>query len=251
MVAKKRGTLWRGWCKCVPLTAQPVFFHHQSPLSSAQKAFFNVILFTKFSGCYLSVLLVFVFLSFAANMSDIFLFPLSLRLSLSDEGRDLLSCLIVWACFRVCSPLPTTPLLPACLSACLAVPPYHTSAQTTKTLFAASERVPACPGIPTSGENSLPHCYALIACQVPFLFWSLVFLPLFSLIFSLCLFHGSLLCWQHLLCLFTLLSCPGSLNSLFLSFFFFNLVDFHELCRQFFAVLSLTWPQHTHRTRSH
>lgn len=164
----------------MPLT---VFFRHQSPLSSAQEAFFNVILFTKFSSCYLCLLFFFLFLSFAANMSDIFLFH-HVFLSLSDEGRDLLSCLIVWAGFRVCSPLPTAPLLPACLSACLAAPPHHTSAQTTKTLFAASERVPACPGIPTSGENSLPHCYALIACQVPFLFCSLVFLPLFFPSFS-------------------------------------------------------------------
>lgn len=130
--------------------------------------------------------------------------PLSPYLSVSDEGMDLLSCLTVWAGLRVCSPSPLLvllpPSLPPCLSACLAELPHHTSAQTTKTPFAASERVPACPGIPTGGENSLPHCYALIGCQVPFLFCSLVFLPPFSLIFSLCLFHSPLLCWQHPLC---------------------------------------------------
>lgn len=78
------------------------------------------------------------------------------------------------------SPSPSSSSLLLCLSACLAVLPLYTSAQTTKPPFAASERVPACPGIPTSGENSLPHCYALMACQVPFLFCSLVFLPFFS-----------------------------------------------------------------------
>lgn len=99
---------------------------------------------------------------------------------------------------------------------------HHTSAQTTKTPFAASERVPACPGIPSSGENSLPHCYALIACQVPFLFCAVVFLPLFFLIFALCLFHGTFLCWQPF-CIFTLHSCPGFFNGRFLSFLLFFL----------------------------
>lgn len=117
------------------------------------------------------------------------------------------------------SPSSSSSSLLLCLSACLAVLLLYTSAQTTKPPFAVSERVPACPGIPTSGENSLPHCYALMACQVPFLFCSLVFLPLFfsPLIFSLCLFHGSFLCWHHPLCVFTLHSCPGSFNGLFLS----------------------------------
>lgn len=121
-----------------------------------------------------------------------------------DEGRDLLSCLSVWAGFRVCSP---HSLLPHCLSACLAALPRNTSAAlTTKTPFADSESVPACPGIPTGGENSLPHCYTLIACQVPFPVCSLVIFPPLFPIFSLCLFHSSFLCWQH-----TLSSCPGSL----------------------------------------
>lgn len=115
---------------------------------------------TRFSSCYLSMLF---FLFESANMSETSLLPLSPGLSVSDEGRDLLSYLTVWAILRVFSPtLP--PSFSPCLLACLAVPPHHTSAQTTKTLFAASERVPACPSIPTSGEDSLPHCYALIAC---------------------------------------------------------------------------------------
>lgn len=125
---------------------------------------------------------------------------------------------------------------PPSLSACLAVPPHHTSTQTIKTPFAASERVPACPSIPTSGEDSLPHCYALIACQVPFLFCSLVCLFSPPFIFSLCLFHGSFLCWQHPLCLFTLLSRPGSLSGPFLCFLVpFNLVHFHELYHRCFS----------------
>lgn len=104
--------------------------------------------------------------------------------------------------------LPPSSLPPACLPACQPVwqsSPHHTSAQATNPShphrFAACERVPACAGIPTGGENSSPRCSALIARQVPFLFCSLVFLPSFSpLIFSLCLFHGSPLCWQCPLC---------------------------------------------------
>lgn len=179
---------------------------------------------TRFSSCYLSMLF---FLFESANMSETSLLPLSPGLSVSDEGRDLLSYLTVWAILRVFSPtLP--PSFSPCLLACLAVPPHHTSAQTTKTLFAASERVPACPSIPTSGEDSLPHCYALIACQVPFLFCSLVclhflfwfffFLP-FPFIFSLSLsWLFSLLAAPS----FTLLSGPGSLSGLFLCFLFFK-----------------------------
>lgn len=101
--------------------------------------------------------------------------PLVHRIFVCDEGRDLLSCLSVWAGCRVCSP---HPLLPHSLSACLAALPQNTSAApTTKTPFADSESVPACPGIPTGGENSLPHCYTLIACQVPFPVCALVIFP--------------------------------------------------------------------------
>lgn len=244
---------WWWWCKCVwaincPTTVFFFFFFlkRHSPLSSAQEVFF---LMSPFSLLQPSLLLFFPFPSSAAKKSDIFLLPLSPYLSVSDEGRDLLSRLTVWAGLRVCSPSPLLlpPSLPPCLSACLAVLPHHTSAQTTKTPFAASERVPACPGIPTSGENSLPHCYALIACQVPFLFCSLVFLPLFFLIFSLCLFHGSFLCWQHPLCVFTLHSCPGSLNGLFLSFLFF--FSFWLIFMNFaviFCCFVTDLPQHTH-----
>lgn len=184
------------------------------------------------------------FLFESANMSETSLLPLSPGLSVSDEGRDLLSYLTVWAILRVFSPtLP--PSFSPCLLACLAVPPHHTSAQTTKTLFAASERVPACPSIPTSGEDSLPHCYALIACQVPFLFCSLVclhflfwffFFFFLSPSFSHSLFHGSFLCWQHPLSLCSLVQVP-LVASFFASSFFKTLVHFHELYSQcFFTV---------------
>lgn len=162
---------WQKVCVYVPSTAQPQYFFIVTLHSPRlwRTLFFKLSFHSNF---YLSLLLF-----SAAKKSDIFLLPLSPYLSVSDEGRDLWSCLTVSAGLRDCSPSPLP--LPACLSACLAVPPCHTSAQTTKTPFAASDREPACPGIPTSGENSLPHCYALIACQVPFLFCSLVFLPLF------------------------------------------------------------------------
>lgn len=172
------------------------------------------------------------FLFESANMSETSLLPLSPGLSVSDEGRDLLSYLTVWAILRVFSPtLP--PSFSPCLLACLAVPPHHTSAQTTKTLFAASERVPACPSIPTSGEDSLPHCYALIACQVPFLFCSLVclhflfcfFFFFLSPSFSHSLFHGSFLCWQHPLSLCSLVQVP-LVASFFASSFFKNISSF-------------------------
>lgn len=121
------------------------------------------------------------------------------------------------------------PLLLPCLSACLAELPHHTRAQTTKARFAASEWVPVCPGIPTGGENSLPHCYALITCQVPFLFCSLVFRPPFPLIFSLCLYHSSFLCWQHTLGVFTLHSVKvPQWPFYFLTLFILDY--FHELC---------------------
>ena len=143
--------------------------------------------------------------------------------------------------------LPPHPCLPACWAGWRCHPTTPVP-RLQKPPFAVSEMVPAYAGIPTSGENSLPHCYALIACQVPFLFCSLVFLPLFFLIFSLCLFHGSFLRWQHPLCVFTLHSCPVSLKGVFLSFLFFIPVGFHELfCQSFYAILSLT----CHSTHTH
>lgn len=118
-------------------------------------------------GCYFSfAVLSLLFSSCAAKKLDIF--PLLPYLSVSDEGMDLLSCLSVWAGLRVCLP---SPPLPCCLSACLAVLPHHSSAQSTKPWFSATERVPACVGIPTGGGNSSPHCNTIIACQVPFLFF--------------------------------------------------------------------------------
>lgn len=138
-------------------------------------------------------------------------------------------------------------LLPPCPSACLAVSPHHTSAQTTKTPFAASERVPACPGIPTSGENSLPHCYALIACQVPFLFCSLVFLPLFfphflslPLSWPFSLLATPSLC-LHIALLFRFPQWPLSFLPLF-----FILVDFHELSCQLFSNVLTCHSAHSH-----
>lgn len=146
-----------------------------------------------------SLLLFFLFSSCAAKKLDIF--PLLPYLCVSDEGMDLLSCLPVWAGLRVC--LPSPPLL-CCLSACLAVLPHHSSAQSTKPWFSASERVPACLGIPTGGENSSPHCYTIIACQVPFLFFFFSCLSSsLSPSFFLCPFRGSFLWWQHTLCVFT------------------------------------------------
>lgn len=80
------------------------------------------------------------------------------------------------------------PLLPRCLSACLAELPPHAGAAAATTPSAACESVPACPGIPTGGENSPPRCYALIACQVPLPVCSLVILPpLFPLFLTLSL----------------------------------------------------------------
>lgn len=72
----------------VPLAAQP------------QSSALEVFLMSSLSLSFQAV--TFLFLSFAAKMSDIFFHPLSL----SDEGSDLLSCLTVWAGLRVCSPLP-------------------------------------------------------------------------------------------------------------------------------------------------
>lgn len=189
-------------------------------LSSAQ-VFFNVTLSLSFQ--------TFTFLC-CSSFSSCHLQPTDLP-SLSfiisfcffDESRDLLSCLTVWACLRVCSPSPPPPLpsLLACRPVWQCYPATPVPRLQKPCLQLLRECQPV-PGIPTSRENSLPHCYALIACQVPFLFCSLVFLPLFSFfIFSLCLFHGSFLCWQHPLCVFTLHSCPGPLNGPFISFLFF------------------------------
>lgn len=137
--------------------------------------------------------------------------------------------LTVWAGLGVCSP----PLPPP---ACLPVSLFGRACPTTPALrlqippprpprFAACERVPACAGIPTGGENSSPHCSALIARQVPFLFCSLVFLPSFSPSFShSASFMAPPLCWQ----------CPLCVLSRFpqWSLYFITAlipVDFHEL----------------------
>lgn len=132
------------------------------------------------------------------------------RLCVLDEGWDLSGSLTMWAGLGVCSPSNTpTPCQPDRHP--LPVSLFGRARPTTPALrlqipprpprLAACERVPACAGIPTGRENSSPHCSALIARQVPFLFCSLVFLPSFPpLIFSLCLFHGSPLCWQCPLC---------------------------------------------------
>lgn len=202
---------------CVPNCQTSASLRHSPQLRSfLMSPFHSVFRLSPSSAAPLSLLVI-------CSQQIVLLF-LSLYLSVFfDESRDLLSCLTVWACLRVCSPSPPPPLpsLLACRPVWQCYPATPVPRLQKPCLQLLRECQPV-PGIPTSRENSLPHCYALIACQVPFLFCSLVFLPLFSFfIFSLCLFHGSFLCWQHPLCVFTLHSCPGPLNGPFISFLFF------------------------------
>lgn len=78
--------------------------------------FFIVTLHSPLCRPFTQAVTFFLFPSFAAKKSDIFLLPLSPYLSVSDEGRDLLSCLTVSAGLRDCSPPspPLPPSLPAC-----------------------------------------------------------------------------------------------------------------------------------------
>lgn len=105
----------------VPLTARPQcagllthFFYCHFPQFSY---FFKMSSkFTQFSGCYLSLLLS-CLPRHLEPRSQTFSSSLFHHISVSDEGRDLLSCLTVWAGLRVCSPSPLLPTSPSSLFA--------------------------------------------------------------------------------------------------------------------------------------
>lgn len=156
-------------------------------------------------GRRLFVALLFLPFNFSQEVRPAASLPLLLGVFVCDEGRDLLSCLSVWAGLRVCSP---HPLLPRCLSACLAEPPLEPALLRLQKprlhILRACQPVRA---FPLVGRT---HCHtATLSLLAKFLyrFALLSSSLLFSLIFSLCLFHSSLLCWQP-----TLSSCPGFLR---------------------------------------
>lgn len=172
-----------------------------------------------------------------SQKSDIFLPPLSLHLSVSDEGRDLLSCLTLWAGLRVCSPslLPTPPL------------PVSLFGRATLPHQCSDYKSPVCSFWECASLSGHSHwwgeliatllCSHCLPSSFPVLLSS--FFLLFPLIVSLRLYHSSFLCWQHTLGVFTLHSVQvPQWPFYFLTLFI--LVYFHELCRHF--LLFCHWP---------
>lgn len=125
-----------------------------------------------------------------------------------DEGRDLLSCLSVWAGLGACCL--THSSLAACQpvwQSCLTTPALPRLQKARLQILRACQPVRAFPLVGRA------HCHtATLSLLAKFLsrFALLSSCLPFSLIFSLCLFHSSLPCWQH-----TLSSCPGCLRGFF------------------------------------
>lgn len=121
---------WVGcwWFKCVcvcvrTITAQPQCFIIISSFHSVFRPL--PLCCSSFASCHLQP---------RSQTSSFSFLPLSPYLSVSDEGRDLLSCLTVWAGLRVCSPSPLLVLLPPSLPPSLpvslfgrAAPPHQCS----------------------------------------------------------------------------------------------------------------------------
>lgn len=180
---------------------------------------------------------------------QIVLLFLSLYLSVFfDESRDLLSCLTVWACLRVCSPSPPPPLpsLLACRPVwqCYPATPVPRLQKPCLQLLRECQPVRAFPLVGRTHCHTATlsllakflSCFALLSFFLFFLFsfsHSASFMDLFSA-------GNTLFVSSHC----TLVQVP-SMAPFFPSSFFVILVDFHELSCHF--LLFSHWPAtHTH-----
>lgn len=215
---------------CVPNCQTSASLRHSPQLRSfLMSPFHSVFRLSPSSAAPLSLLVI-------CSQQIVLLF-LSLYLSVFfDESRDLLSCLTVWACLRVCSPSPPPPLpsLLACRPVwqCYPATPVPRLQKPCLQLLRECQPVRAFPLVGRTHCHTATlsllakflSCFALLSFFLFFLFsfsHSASFMALFSA-------GNTLFVSSHC----TLVQVP-SMAPFFPSSLFVILVDFHELSCHF------------------
>lgn len=158
------------------------------------------------------------------------------HISVSDEGRDLLSCLTVWAGLRVCSPSPLLPTSPSSFFASQPVWQCYPTTPVPRLQKPCLQLLRGCQPVRAFPLVGRTHCHTatlsllakFLSCFALLSFLLFFFLFLLSASF-IALFSAGTTLSMSSHC--TLVQVPSMVP--FFPSCFFNQVDFHELCCHF------------------